>query len=165
MPYSFFFKGGSNNSYVFITKDGIGYEVIFKPTPYLFGDEKSIFSDLIFEFSILVEFNPNKKLPATDSKIGATTALIFNDFYLKKGNAITIYICDSSDDKQSIRKRKFDIWFTKYNDVSFFKIDKTLIDKDKKRFPISLILSDFNPYKTEIIESFTSMIIQNNEDK
>ncbi len=155
MPYSFFFKGGSNNGYVFITKDGIGYEVIFKPTPYLFGYEKSIFSDLIFEFSILVEFNPNEKLPATDAKISATTALIFNDFYLKKGNAITIYICDSSDDKKSIRKRKFDIWFTKYNDVSFFKIDKTLIDKDKKRFPISLILSDFNPYKTEIINSFT----------
>ncbi len=165
MSYSFFFEGGFYNSYFFETDDGIIYEVNFKPTPYLFGDEKSIFSDLIFEFSILVEFNPNKKLPATDSKIGATTALIFNDFYLKKGNAITIYICDSSVDKQSIRKRKFDIWFTRYNDVNFFKIDKTLIDNDKKRFPISLILSDFNPYKTEIINSFTSIIVQNNENK
>jgi Family of unknown function (DUF6169) len=165
MSYSFFFEGGLDNSYYFETNDGIIYEVIFKPTPYLFGNEKSVFSDLIFEFSILVEFNPNKKLPAADSKIGATTAEIFNDFYFKKGNAITIYICDSSDDKQSIRKRKFDIWFTKYNDVRFFKIDKVLIDNHKKRFPISLILSDSNPYKTEIIDSFTSMIVQNNENK
>jgi Family of unknown function (DUF6169) len=165
MGYNFFFEGGFYNSYYFETKDGIIYEVKFKPTPYLFGSEKSIFSDQIFEFSILVEFNPNQKVPASDSKIGATTALIFNDFYLKKGNAITIYICDSSDDKQSIRKRKFDIWYTKYNDIRFLKIDKVLIDRHKKRFPISLILSDSNPYRNEIIDSFTSMIVQNNEDK
>ena len=165
MSYKFFFEDGFYNSYFFETNDEIIYEVNFKPTPYLFGDEKSFFSDLIFEFSILVEFNPNHKLPALDSKIGQTIALIFNDFYLKKGNSMSIYICDSSDDKQSIRKRKFDIWFTRYNDVRFFKIDKVLIDNHKKRFPISIILSDSNPYRNEIIDSFTSMIVQNNENK
>ena len=165
MSYNYFFKGGFNNSYFFETGDGVVYEITFKPTPYLFGTEKIIFSDLIFEFSILVEFNPNKEFPATDHKIGATSANIFNNFYLKKGNAVTVYICDSSDDKQSIRKRKFDIWFSKYNDVKFFKIDKTLVDKNKKRFPISLILLDSNPFKIEIINSFTSLIADNNNDK
>ncbi len=165
MPYNFIFKGGLNNSYIFITSQGVGYEVIFKPTPYLFGDEKSVFSDLIYEFSILVQSRSNEKLPATDSKIGATAAEIFKDFYLKKGNSITIYICDSSDEKQAIRKRKFDIWFTKYNSTDFFKIDKTLVDAQEKRFPISLILKDTNPFRHEILDSFTKLINQNNENK
>ena len=165
MSYSFFFEGGLDNSYFFKTNDEIIYEVIFKPTPYLFGDEKSIFSDLIFEFSILVHFNPNDKLPAADSKIGATSAEILKDFYLKNGNNITIYICDSSDDKQSIRKRKFDIWFTKYNGTDFFKIDKVLVDAQDNRFPISLILKDTNHFRLEIIDSFTTLINQNNNNK
>jgi hypothetical protein len=165
MSYNFFFDGGINNSYFFETKEGVIYQIIFKPTPYLFGDENTKFSDLIFEFSLFIEFNPSDKLPTTDFKIGQTTAEIFNDFYIKKGNSITIYICDSSDNKQLIRKRKFDIWFSKYNDIRFFKIDKTLIDNNKKRFPISLILLDSNPYRNEIMDSFTSIIGQNNQDK
>jgi len=165
MSYNFIFEGGINNSYFFETKEGIIYQITFKPTPYLFGDGKTKFSDFIFEFSVLIEFNPFDKLPKSDFKIGQTSAKIFNDFYIKKGNSITIYICDSSDNKQLIRKRKFDIWFSKYNDIRFFKIDKTLIDTNKKRFPISLILLDSNPYRNEIMDSFTSIIGQNNQDK
>jgi hypothetical protein len=165
MSYKFFFEGGLENSYFFETNSGIIYEVIFKPTPYLFGDEESFFSDLIFEFSILVQFNSNEKLPAADSKIGLTAAEIFKDFYLKKGNSITVYICDSSDDKQAIRKRKFDSWFTIYNSSDFFKIDKVLVDADDNHFPISLILQDNNPFKHEILDSFTKLINQNNENK
>ncbi len=165
MSYSFFFEGGIENSYYFETYNGIIYKVIFKPTPYLFGDEKSFFSDSIFEFSIIIQFNPNEKLPATNSKIGATSAEIFKDFYLKKGNSITIYISDSSDDKQAIRKRKFEIWFTKYNSTDFFKIDKVLVDSQNNRFPISLILNDANPYRNKILDSFTKLINQNNENK
>lgn len=165
MSYKFIFGGGTSNSYFFETNEGIIYEVTFKPTPYLFGKEKTKLGDYIFEFSILIGFNPNKKLPAVDSKIGLTSALIFNDFYSKKGNAITIYICDSSDNKQAIRKRKFDIWFSKYNDIRFFKIDKTIIDNHKKRFPISIIMTDTNPYRNEIIDSFAKLITENNENK
>lgn len=165
MSYKFIFSGGINNSYFFETNNGIIYQITFKPTPYLFSREITKLSECVFEFSILIEFNPNEKLPANDLKIGLTSAAIFNDFYFKKGDAITIYICDSSDSKQAIRKRKFDIWFSQYNDIRFFKIDKTLIDKDKKRFPISLIMTDSNPYRNEIIDSFTKLVIDNNENK
>ena len=132
---------------------------------WLFDDEKFVFPHLIFEFSILVESNPHDKLPATDSRIGVTSAEIFKDFYSKNGNNITIYICDSADNKQAIRKRKFDIWFTKYNGTDFFKIDKTLIDAQGNRFPISLILKDTNPQRHLILDLFTKLINQNNDDK
>jgi hypothetical protein len=165
MSYKFLFIGGSNNSYFFETKDGVVYEVNFKPTPYLFGEEKTKLSEYIFEFSILVEYNPNTKLPAVDKKIGITSASIFSDFYSKKGNAVSIYICDSSDGKQAIRKRKFDQWFSQYNSTDFLKIDETLIDINKKRFPIALILTKSNPYRTEIIDSFVNLVLFNNDNK
>lgn len=63
MNYSFVFIGGKNNLYRFETKSFIIYEISFKPTPYLFDNEISEISKLIFEFSILVFENPNTKLP------------------------------------------------------------------------------------------------------
>ena len=165
MFYNYYFEGGQNNSYFFETNKGVVYRITFKPTPYLFGKEKTKLSESIFEFSVLIEFNPNEKLPANDLKIGLTTAAIFSDFYLKKGDAITIYICESSDNKEAIRKRKFDIWFSKYNDIRFFKIDKILIDNKKKRFPISLIMTDSNPYRNEIMDLFSKLVTENNENK
>ena len=52
------------------------------------------------------------------------------NFYSRKNNAISIYICESSDGKELVRKRKFDQWFQEYNDDTFIKIDKNLIDKN-----------------------------------
>ena len=37
--YNFNFAGGIHNSYLFITLQKITYEILFKPTPYLFGDD------------------------------------------------------------------------------------------------------------------------------
>ena len=164
MVYKFFFSAGINNSYFFETTDGIIYEIRFKPTPYLFHQEKSEISKSIFEFSILVEYNPKNKLPSTEKKIGETVVAIFLDFYKKNGDPISIYICDSSDGKELIRKRKFDNWFVEFNDENFIKIDETLIDHDNNKFPISLILSKSNPYRIEIIEAFIQIAINNNKN-
>ncbi len=152
MSYKFIFGGGLSNSYFFETFDGVIYQIKFKPTPYLFGEQQTEISENVFEFSILVEFNPNPKLSAADKKIGKTAVAIFLDFYQKNGNSISVYICDSSDGKQLIRKRKFD---------QFFKIDEFLVDKKNNRFPISLILSKSNPYRLEIFEAFLEMSINN----
>jgi hypothetical protein len=41
MSYIFEFAGNSNNSYLFKTSLGIGYEVKFIPSAYMFGDDKA----------------------------------------------------------------------------------------------------------------------------
>lgn len=153
MGYKFFFDGGNHNSYFFETNLEVIYEVKFKPTPYLFGNQQDEISDYIFELAVLVSYNPNEKFPFVDKKIGATVVAIFIDFYSKTGKAVTIYICDSSDGKQLVRKRKFDRWFSEFNHENFIKIDETLIDNNKNKFPISLILSKSNPFKLKIIEA------------
>lgn len=39
MNYQFIFDGGTDNSYFFETNSGIIYQIKFKPTPYLFGND------------------------------------------------------------------------------------------------------------------------------
>jgi hypothetical protein len=77
VSYKFYFEGGKNNSYFFETKREVIYEVIFKPTPYLFELDTIEIIENTFEFSILLKYNPNSKLPSNDNKIGATVVAIF----------------------------------------------------------------------------------------
>jgi len=163
MNYQFIFDGGTDNSYFFETNSGIVYQIKFKPTPYLFGNDCKEISEYIYEFAILVEYNVTQKLPSNDKKIGATVVAVFIDFYLRIGKAISVYICDSSDGKEFIRKRKFDQWFTEFNDDTFVKIDEMITDKNKNKFPISLIISKSNPYRSQIFEAFIEISLKNSK--
>ncbi|MBC7643175.1 MAG: hypothetical protein H7174_12720 [Flavobacterium sp.] len=124
MLYNYFFEGGINNSYFFETNEEVIYEIVFKPTPYLFELKNIEIIENTFEFSILLKYNPNPKTPSNDKKIGATVVAIFIDFYSRRNKAISVYICESSDGKELARKRKFDHWFQEYNDDIFVKVDK-----------------------------------------
>ncbi|TRX39276.1 DUF6169 family protein [Flavobacterium restrictum] len=83
------------------------------------------------------------------------------DFYFKKSSAISVYICESADGKELARKRKFDQWFQEYNDDTFVKVDKNLIDKDNNKFPVSLIISKLNPYEAQIFKAFVRLSLNN----
>jgi Family of unknown function (DUF6169) len=161
VSYKFYFEGGKNNSYFFETKGEVIYDVIFKPTPYLFELDTIEIIENTFEFSILLKYNPNSKLPSNDNKIGATVVAIFMDFYYRKNNAISVYLCETSDGKELARKKKFDQWFQKYNDDTFIKIDKNLIDKNNNKFPVSLIIANSNPYEEQIFKAFVHLSLNN----
>ncbi len=161
MLYDFTFIGGNNNSYIFETKNGIVYEIKFKPSPYLLSENKN-YSNLIYEFVIDVAINLTHKTPPLDSTVSNTVAEIFKEFFVKNTYNICIYICDSADGKQEIRRRKFDDWFYKYQTESFFKLDEVLVDSNKNRFPISLVILRKNPYFKEIILAFAD-ISENNK--
>ncbi len=161
MNYPFYFGGGKHNSYYFETNNGVHYEIKFKETPYLFKNFPKEISKYVFEFAILVEYNPTSKMPPEDKKIGATVVAVFLDFYSKYDNPISIYICDSSDGKEFIRKRKFDQWFAEFNNFNFVKVDEVIADKENNKFPISLIISKSNPNRTAIIDAFIEIAINN----
>lgn len=163
MSYPFIYEGGEQNSYYFESKAGLIYEIKFKPTPYLFENELYEVKNNVFEFGIVVQFNPTSKFPSLDKNIGVTVVNIFIDFYRRFGNVVSIYICDSSDGKEFIRKRKFDFWFSKFNDEIFVKIDEIIVDKDNKKFPISLIIAKENPYRPQIIKAFRAFGLNNSK--
>ena len=82
MLYDFTFIGGNNNSYIFETKNGIVYEIKFKPSPYLLSENKN-YSNLIYEFVIDVAINLTHKNPPLDSIVSNTVAAIFKEFFVK----------------------------------------------------------------------------------
>lgn len=164
MLYDFNFIGGVNNSYVFETNRGIIYEIKFKPSSYIKIFDKNV-SEYIFEFVIEVAINDTGKNPPFDVKVSRTIAGIFKEFLLKYDNNIALYICDSSDGKQELRKRKFDEWYNKYQDNTFAKMNEKLKDSKGNYYLITMILQRKNPRRAQIVEAFLKLADDNNTEK
>jgi hypothetical protein len=164
MQYNYDFLGGRNNSYVFVTQLGITYEIKFKPSSYINLFDENI-SDFIFEFVIEVAINETGKNPPFDIKVSRTIAQIFKEFLLKHDNNIALYICDSSDGKQELRKRKFDEWYEKYQDNTFAKMNEKLKDSNGNFYLITMILQYKNPRRVQIIDAFLKLADDNNTEK
>lgn len=165
MAYSFLKTKDLFNTYIFETKSKVFYRLKFKHSPFMLGDNKNEFSEYIFEFVIEIFFNPDDKLPAKDDLISETIHEILLDFFQSKNETICLYICDSSDGKQLVRRRKFNQWFDYFEKSNFVKYDEVLFDKNENEFPISLIMQKHNKYIPEVIAAFLKIINENNQDK
>lgn len=163
MIYPFYFEGGKNNVYTFETDLGIVYSIKFKPSDYLLGDIKTAFSDYIFEFVIDMIYNPLKRNPPLDKIVSITIAGIITDFYFKQDKSVCIYICDSSDGRQSLRKRKFDDWFYSNKSLGVIKFDQLITDSKGVSYPLSVILKKDNPYFVDIIIAFNNISEENSK--
>ena len=117
-------------------------------------------SSLVFEF-VLGMFQDEDPKPSKDEKIGMTVANIMADFFAQNNHNVVIYICETKDNRQEARMRKFDAWFHRYHDKSFVKFDEVLVDTKQNRFPISILLKNTNPYRLELIDAFMSIAKMN----
>ena len=156
-PYNFEKIDSEEFIYLFDTDFGLSYEIVFKPTPYLFPAEKPYSNDA-YEFSIIVIENPNHASPPFDNRIGSTIANIFDNFYEKYGNTISLYICASHDNRQFVRFRKFSSWFATFGSSKYFKIESAVEDAEGQKFPLALIIKKDNPYFNDIITSFNQVL-------
>lgn len=156
MRYSFVTENDEDNTYFFQTQLGIYYAVKFRPSSYMLGEDK-IYSQNVFEFIIELVFNPLARKPPLDKLVSSTIAAIIEHFYEKKDKSVCIYICDSSDGKQDIRRKKFDEWFYNQNYIGLMKFDEIIVDSKNNRFPLSLIIKNDNPYFIEIITDFAAL--------
>ena len=91
----------------------------------------------------------------TDERIGLTVLQVFNIFFQKLKNVV-IYVCDSLDERQLARKRKFDRWFWKYNDGSLIKEDDIAIVEGTEIYN-SLIIHKQNEHLREIILAYKEL--------
>lgn len=162
--YSHRFLGGPNHVYSFITVSGVVYEVRFKPTGYIFGEVD--FAPCVFEFSLLLVHKPKGPVKiASDLRIPNTVIRIFLYFFEQHSRNVCIYICDSSDLKQNVRKRKFDRWFDDYNNGDFTKLNEKLVAADGTEFPVSLIMRVDHPQRKEIADAFFELASNLNDEK
>jgi hypothetical protein len=162
-PYDFRFVSGANNSYLFDTDYGIGYEIKFVPSGYLW-ESNPHFKDFTFDFVIAVVVNNTGKTPPLDKRLPDTVSVIFNDFFRDKRN-MAVYICDSSDNKQAIRFRKFNNWFNLFKGIRFMKIDMTIQDVKEIVIYTSLIMRMDNPNKDEISLEFYKISEESEQNK
>ena len=158
--YDYEFGGGIFNSYFFQTINKIIYEVIFKPSDYIFEGNKS-FKDKTFEFSILVADNPTDKNPPLDKLIPNTIASIFTDFFDMQ-DRIVVYICETSDFRAKARNRKFNQWFDVYKGTSFIKVDMPMgQDNQGENYFTAMIIRADNPNINELVQVFRKVISSN----
>lgn len=121
------YKATDNYTFQFKTDQGLLYTVYFLDYSVMFSDFPHI-AKYIYSFNIdLTEGDAD--LAFTDERIGITMVEIFRLFF-EKIKHVAVYVCDSIDDRQLARKRKFDLWFWKYNDGSILKEDGIAVVDD-----------------------------------
>lgn len=140
-------------SFSFVTDFNVGYNATFVLYPTLF-QHSPLVANNIYIFNLDVE-DGDENVAKIDDRIGSTIAVIFNKFFTEIENAV-IYVCDSSDNRQLARKRKFDYWFWKYNNSQILKEDGQAI-VDGKEIINTVILHKQNPSLREILISFAEL--------
>jgi hypothetical protein len=137
-------------TYQFTTDEGIVYFIYFLDYSFMFADYPSI-ANHVYTFNIDVIDSPLSKL-MSDERIGLTVVEVIRLFF-EEFNNVAIYICDSVDNRQLARKRKFDLWFWKYNDGSIIKEDELAIVEGVKVYN-TLLLHAQNEHFDEILHAF-----------
>jgi hypothetical protein len=108
----------------------------------------------VFMFNIdVIEGVPDEA--TSDERVGHTVLEVFKLFFEKSENVV-VYVCDSMDDRQLARKRKFDIWFWKFNDGSLFKEDDTAVVEGVAIYN-SIILHKRNEHLWKIIRAYKEL--------
>ena len=142
-----------NFSYQFITDAEVTYHVYFLDYGYMFADYPDL-SDNVYSFNIDV-IDGIAGIFTADERIGQTVVEILRLFFSRVEN-VTVYVCDSSDERHMSRKRKFDFWFWKYNDGSIIKEDGVAVVEDVEVLN-SMLLHRNNPHCAEIIFAFKDL--------
>ncbi len=150
-PYPF--TSLSDLSFEFTTDQGVVYKAYFISFGSVFSEFPE-FSDSIYNFNLEV-FHGDMYDQAMDQKIGETVVDIFRHFFAIRQNVI-IYICDTSDNKHIVRKRKFDLWFWKYSDGSILKDDGLAVIEDTEIFN-SLLVHKQNIFLDKIVSAFRTL--------
>ncbi len=140
-------------SFEFLTDQGLRYVMYFLDYSVMFLDFPKI-ADQVYMFNIdVIEGLPDETI--SDERVGRTVLEVFKQFFQKSQNVV-VYVCDSMDDRQLARKRKFDIWFWKFNDGLLLKEDDTAVIGDVAIYN-SIILHKQNDHLWEIINAYKEL--------
>ena len=101
-----------DDSFLFETKHGVVYSVGFL-------QDISFYGEGVYQFYLI---NMSGRTIGADENISETVRVIIEEFFSHK-EAVMLYICDTSDGRQTYRDRLFRIWFNTYiqNDSYNFK--------------------------------------------
>lgn len=144
-PYDY--KQVDNKDYRFLNADGIEYQVYFSEGSGHF--EHHPFANYVEIFG----FRPlSDNYSVYDKRVAETVVSILIK-YIIKNDFIIIFVCDEKDKRQANRSRLFDLWFNKYNDDNFEKIDLVF----EEHTYVSAIIAKNNPFYIDFKQAFPNL--------
>ncbi|WP_288325672.1 MULTISPECIES: DUF6169 family protein [Bacteroidaceae] len=139
---------GEDGFYQFFTDRGVHYSVGFMEDDILLSQNS---------YQLIIANINNHKSPR-DHKVRDTIIAIVDEFF-RNNNSTLLYICETSDSKQSMRSRLFEYWFSTYNRKALFTmISSSIVDEEGVVNFATIILRNDNPNLSEIIAEFTESI-------
>ena len=136
------------NFFQFFTESGVHYSVGFMEDDLLLS---------VCSYQLMVA-NINKQKSPRDSKVRDTIVAIVDEFFYQN-NTTLLYLCETSDNKQKMRSRLFEYWFSTYSKKAFFTlISSSVIDADGVINFATIILRNDNPQLKAAIAEFTETV-------
>lgn len=137
-----------NGFYQFFTDGGVHYSVGFMEDDVLLSKNS---------YQLIIANINNHKSPR-DRKVRDTIVSIVDEFF-RCNNSTLLYICETGDNKQRMRSRLFEYWFSTYNRKALFTmISSSIVDAEGVVNFATIILRNDNPELSEIIVEFTESI-------
>ena len=131
----------------FFTDSGVHYSVGFIEDDVLLSKDS---------YQLIIA-NLNNRKSMRDRKVRDTIVAVIDEFFNR--NNATLYICETSDNKQSMRSRLFEYWFSTYNRKSqFTTLSSSIADREGVINYATIILRNDNPDLSEIITEFSESI-------
>lgn len=134
--------------YQFFTDGGVHYSVGF------IEDDALLSKDA---YQLIIANLNNHKSPC-DRKVRDTIVSIVDEFF-RMNNAALLYLCATGDNKQRMRSRLFEYWFSTYNRKALFTLlSSSVVDAEGVINFVTMILRNDNPYLSETIAEFSESI-------
>lgn len=132
----------------FFTDGGVHYSVGFIEDDILLSKES---------YQLIIA-NLNNRKSMRDKKVRNTIVAIVDEFF-SRNNSTLLYICETGDNKQGMRSRLFEYWFSTYNQKSLFTtLSSSVIDGEGVVNYAAVILRNDNPFLSEIVSEFSESI-------
>lgn len=121
-----------------------------------FVEDYTLMDSGVYQFFIE---NISGKKGSSDKRVVETIVAIFEEFFRTNESAV-LYICDTSDGKQSARDRLFSKWFSSYSGKINYTLSHASITVDGVGYYASLLLSNGNPRFTEVLSAFNRFTLE-----
>jgi len=137
--------------YTFYTDNNIGYYIYF--TSYLFQDEEGqVFNVPSFNFDCI---DPTAR-PPKDQKVKNTILQFISDYFNDNPDIATMYVCDSSDNRELARKRTFQKWYDEFESAHLGLFEKHEFSQQSELQNIyaAFIIRSDNPLRAYYVKAF-----------
>jgi len=148
-PYKYLFDG---EGFSFVTDFGVEYNCYFVEYGFLLEAE-DLKHIKILSFNIEPIYRSLK--PNLDPKVKETVKEIITEFF-KTPEDVLIFICDSVDQRQKSRARKFDAWFNQSENIKIEKYDFKTVS-DGVEILNSLLIHFDHPLKIRIVQEWKEL--------